>query len=300
MHALGDYQENWAARAIWNAPPAALPAEDGLAAVPIYTAPMATYAFSNGSLTHQVSPLALATIGNSVRENFAEDSALARDNWWNQHGTWWNPYWGSGWPWGGEDLWSALASWWHLPANVDPVEYDYGNNIVYQGTRVTTGAYGNELIASSTDYYTQAENLANYGVETSASIHNLAVAKSVFPTKDGWRPLGVYSLVQDDQTHSTRMFQLAVNQAGQIRGNSYDVLKQLTEPVFGHVDKQNMRAAWTVGNNRTVVYDTGVGNLLQNQSPILIHLSKEKTEQLSLVRMQEPGKETPSSAPPVS
>jgi hypothetical protein len=39
---------------------------------------------------------------------------------------------------------------------------------------------------------------------------------------------------------------------------------------------------------KDVVYDTGLANLMQSQAPILVHFNKAKTQQFSLVRMQQP------------
>lgn len=49
-----------------------------------------------------------------------------------------------------------------------------------------------------------------------------------------------------------------------------------------------MRVAFTVGKNKDVVYDTGLGNLLAPQSPILVHLNKSKTQQEVLVKLDKP------------
>jgi hypothetical protein len=83
------------------------------------------------------------------------------------------------------------------------------------------------------------------------------------------------------------MFQLAVNKKGAIKGTYYNALTNETKPVQGAVDKKTMRAAWIVGDNKDVVYDTGVSNLLKPQSPLLLHIGKDKTEQWTLVRLQE-------------
>jgi hypothetical protein len=53
------------------------------------------------------------------------------------------------------------------------------------------------------------------------------------------------------------------------------------------VDKKTQRAAWTVGENKTTVYDTGVSNLTKDEAPVLIHIGKDKTQQWLLVRLKQ-------------
>jgi hypothetical protein len=108
------------------------------------------------------------------------------------------------------------------------------------------------------------------------------------PGADDWKPLGVFSLAQKSGNDTTSVFQLCVNQAGIIRGNYTNELTSDVQPLQGAVDKKSMRASWTVGSNKKVVYDTGIGNLVQNQSPILVHFSPSHTEQWTLVRLQSP------------
>ena len=52
-----------------------------------------------------------------------------------------------------------------------------------------------------------------------------------------------------------------------------------------------MRAAWIIGNNKNVVYDSGLSNLLKKQSSVLVHMGKDKTQQWTLVKLQQPKKE---------
>ncbi|MBL9124561.1 MAG: hypothetical protein JNG90_13080, partial [Planctomycetaceae bacterium] len=47
-------------------------------------------------------------------------------------------------------------------------------------------------------------------------------------------------------------------------------------------------AAWTVGDNKATVYETGIYNLTKDQTPVLIHFGKDRTQQWLLVRMKQP------------
>jgi hypothetical protein len=227
----------------------------------------------------------MAEQAHTVRSNYenAWGHSFFNRGYWGDHPGYWNRDMGDGWAWGyggyGYGGWGGLAGWWGVPESTEPTYYDYGDNITYQNDTVY---YGTQPAEPATVYYTQAQTLA----ESSPA----SFPTSVQQQKKEWKPLGVFSLVQGQQTNTTTMFQLAVNKKGAIKGTYYNALTKETMPVSGAVDKKNMRAAWTVGNNKSVVYDTGVANLMKEQSPLLLHLGKDKTEQWTLVRLQESNK----------
>ena len=96
------------------------------------------------------------------------------------------------------------------------------------------------------------------------------------PTAD-WKPLGVFALVPGDQKTSNKMFQLAVDKNGIIRGNYYDGVMDTTTPVFGSVDKKTQRAsAWTIGKTKDRVFEAGLYNLTQTEAPVLVHLARTR------------------------
>ena len=84
---------------------------------------------------------------------------------------------------------------------------------------------------------------------------------------------------------------LAVNDAGTIRGTYYDGLTDSTKPVYGAVDKKTQRAAWTIGKDNNTVFDTGFYNLTKDETPVLVHIGKDRTQQWMLVRMAKPNDE---------
>jgi hypothetical protein len=64
----------------------------------------------------------------------------------------------------------------------------------------------------------------------------------------------------------------------------------------GKVDKQSQRAAWTIGDKKTPVYEAGLTNLTQQQTTILVHRDDGKgsdgkpggkVEQMLLVRVKD-------------
>lgn len=245
-----------------------------------------------------LSASAMTDRGVGVRNAFRDDGLFRRD-WWGRYPYAWGGDWGDDWAYGYSD-WNDLASFWDYPVNNAPVDYDYGNNITYQGDTVY---YGNQPSDTAANYYTQAQTIAQ-SMPIPATVPSKAAANSkgtatpavlaAAESKDSkdWKSLGVFSLTQGDQTDSTMMFQLAVNKKGAVRGNYYNALTKECKTVSGAVDKKNMRLAFEVSGNKSVVYDTGLANLLQPQSPILVHFSKTNTEQWNMVRLDPPKKST--------
>ncbi len=74
---------------------------------------------------------------------------------------------------------------------------------------------------------------------------------------------------------------------GTIRGNYTATLTNNTLPVQGAVDKKTQRAAWTIGDNKDNVIETGIYNLTKDEAPCLVHFGKDKTEQWVLVRIKD-------------
>lgn len=217
--------------------------------------------------------LSLANRGNYVRDGFNRWDQWWGNNWWNRYpGAWWNGAWGWGDYWGGIG-WGDFGDDLGYSTTSEPDYYDYGGSITTNNNQVY---YNTTPVATVTEYYTQAQTLAAQGPTTK-------------PTKEqDWKPLGVYSLVQGSQSDTNAMFQLAMDKNGDVGGNYYSVLSGQMLPVHGKLDKKNQRVAWTVGANKEIVYDTGLGNLFANQAPILVHLSKTKTEKWLLVKQHRP------------
>lgn len=243
--------------------------------------------------TYRVPPGELAANGNLVRGSFNHWDNFDRGWWTNHPNAWRYPYYGDRyWPWGYTG-WGGLAGFWGMSAGMELPLYDYGDNITYNNNEVY---YNSNPVATESDYYTQAQQLAD---TASPSVATTTGAPATPPTwtkqNTDWKPLGVFSMTQGNQTDSTTLFQLAVDKNGIIRGNYANELTGEVKPVQGAVDKKALRAAWTVGNNKTVVYEAGVANLLKPQCTMLVHFSKTRTEQWNLVRIQKPPSNTKTS-----
>jgi uncharacterized protein (TIGR03000 family) len=221
----------------------------------------------------------LALRGAAIRGGYYNWGAFS-PGWWGTNVGAWRPVgWNVSRTWGWAN-WSGLSNWFGWTAA--PVAYDFGTNIVYQGDQV----YVDDQPGPTADaYYQQAADLAQ----------TAPAAPPADDNGDAWLPLGVFSLVQGEQSDTSAVFQLTVNKAGIIRGNYYNVLTGTTLPVRGAVEQTAQRASWIVGDQKTTVYDTGIVNLTKDESPLLIHFGKERTQQWLLVRLKESDARAPEA-----
>jgi hypothetical protein len=153
------------------------------------------------------------------------------------------------------------------------VYYDYGGNIYYEGDTV----YVNDQPAGSADVY--AEQVQAQANSVPADID----AESI-----EWMPLGVFALVQSDQEEPTMFLQLAVSKEGIIGGTYQNTTTDSAQSVEGMVDKNTQRAAWTIGENKNTVLETGVYGLTQDETPVQVHFGDDRTQQWLMVRLEEP------------
>ena len=86
---------------------------------------------------------------------------------------------------------------------------------------------------------------------------------------------------------------VAVNKSGVIRGNYYNALSDTTVPVSGSVDQKTRRAAWTVGDRKQPVFEAGLANLTKSQTTMLVHFGEDRTQQWTLVRIEQPAGRKP-------
>ena len=104
-------------------------------------------------------------------------------------------------------------------------------------------------------------------------------------------PLGVFAVMPDgDATGAdpTLFLQLTVSKTGAIAGTLQNTVSGVTKNIEGMVDKETQRAAWTeVGQSRPIM-ETGIGNLTQDTTPVLVHYADGTTQQWLLVRMEQP------------
>lgn len=173
------------------------------------------------------------------------------------------------------------------PRISQPVYYDYGTLIYYDDYFMYVDG---EPIATVPQFSQQAIVLADQGREI------LAEKPPVedYSNPDDWLPLGMFALVNEDEGEPIMYLQLAVDQDGVIAGTYFNTLTDSTLPVFGMVDSESQRAAWSVGDKSTTVMETGIFNLTEDEAPVLIHFGEESRQNWLLVRL--PGEELAEQA----
>jgi len=230
---------------------------------------------------HPYSFAALNGRGDLVRNNFYHGGWYGGRGWYGNHfRPWWPGGWYGGWGLGVGMLagltWGELSSWGGYGSA--PMAYNYGSTICYQDDGVYVQG---ERVASTAEYAEQAATLASSG-GPEVSI----------PKEDQWRSLGVFALARAEETNPSTFMSLAIDKDGLIRGTYYDAVSDTNTNITGKVDKKTQRAAWTIGDKKTPIYETGLQNLTQKQTTILVHRDdgkggNGKVEQMLLVRVQD-------------
>jgi hypothetical protein len=206
--------------------------------------------------------------------------------------------------------------------NKQPASY---SNVTYNGGNVYIDG---QPSGTSEDFYKQAQQLAatayntpyaagpaqvasaaSYpgmpapeavapGMATTTYGQNPALAPGAAPNSGEWKPLGTFSLGEPGQTQSNMMLQLEINPAGMLHGTYYNQLTMETSQVYGALDKATQRISWTIGTNPSTVFDAGLGDLIKDESSVLVHYSPSNTQKMALTRLKEPPAGAPSGLPP--
>ena len=214
---------------------------------------------------------ALQNQGANVRRNFGYYNAFS-PGWYNRYpGAWAAAGWAAGAAWRAP-IWNNCASYVGYPDDTPATYYNYGDNVTYQDGNVYMG---DQVAATEADYAQQATNIADTGRQAQP------------PASEQWQPLGVFAMVKGDETTSNDIFQLAISKDGVVRGNYYNAVSDNTTPLYGSLEKKSQRIAWTIGDKKEPVYETGLYNLTQPQTTMLVHFSNDHTEQYNLFQVPQ-------------
>jgi hypothetical protein len=220
----------------------------------------------------------LAGRGDAIRNNFYRNGWYGGRGWYGNHfNAWWPGGWWGGFGWGmGVGMltglaWGDLAGWGGYGSA--PVSYNYGSTVCYQDDGVYVQG---SRVGTAEEYAAQATALAAQGGPDAK-----------IAAEDKWRPLGIFALARAEETNPSTFMSLAIDKEGLLRGNYYDAVSDSTMNITGKVDKKTQRAAWTLGDKKTPVYEAGLSNLTQQQTTILVHRDGGKVEQMLLVRVQD-------------
>ena len=216
---------------------------------------------------------ALVNQGDLVRNNFNHYDCF--------HGNWWGRYPGA-WRAAG---WTTAAAVYGTATWGDYCYSGYSRLSLPNRSTTTTARTSSTKATPSTSTAIRLAPRSNTRSRPSTIADTGKQAEA--SKEEEWLPLGVFAMVQGEQSDGNDLFQLAVNKAGTIRGNYYNALSDTTLPVYGSVDKKTQRAAWTVGDRKEPIYEAGFANLTKSETTMLVHFGKDRTQQWTLIRIDQ-------------
>ncbi len=211
-------------------------------------------------------------VGLGVASAFGTNNGYP-GNWWGYSPWAGNRQWNY---WYGNPGWNTFAGYygWNTP-----YFYDYGpsGNVVYQGGQV----YVNEHPVGSADAY--ASSAAELAMVTEAQMQ----------ADHDWVPLGTFSVATSSEDQNpVRVAQIAYdNKQGLISGTILNRQSNNLYTLQGKVDRETQRVAFTLGNDPNTVFETGLYNLTQNATPVLLHQGTAQTQTWIFARLPEPKEE---------
>lgn len=156
--------------------------------------------------------------------------------------------------------WAGVAGWVGLNA---PVYYDYG----YDGTEAVVTYPDDE------DYTVNPfEGQPEYDFQ----------AEQPNAT---WYPLGMFNLVPPGHTDGVAVLQLAIAKDGTVAGTYQDVLTDKIHQLHGTLNKQTQKITWTLDTNKSVVYETGLHNLIGQETSLMVNFGDNKKQKWTMKRM---------------
>ncbi|MBN1393525.1 MAG: hypothetical protein JW959_00640 [Pirellulales bacterium] len=159
--------------------------------------------------------------------------------------------------------WTGVSGW--IGLKTAPVLYVYNNDGLEE-----TAVYAEEA-AEAENPFAAAEEAADGQTEGKET---------------EWYPLGMYSLVPPGNHDGIAMLQLAVGKDGTIRGTYQDVMTDGVYPLSGSVDKKTQKAAWSLDANKEVVYETGLHNLTEPITALVVRFGDQKKQKWTMNRVE--------------
>ena len=102
-----------------------------------------------------------------------------------------------------------------------------------------------------------------------------------------WLPLGTFAVSTNEKDlEPSHVVQMAVSREGIISGTLFNIDTEQSQAVQGQVDRETQRVAFRIGESETIVAETGLYNLTQEEAPLLIHFGTERSEEYLLVRLE--------------
>lgn len=219
-----------------------------------------------------------------------------RDDWYNDnyhhyHGDWYDNYW---WDHHYHPYWPYYddcddCDWWSCPSSWNDMGTFMGTYLAPTPVYYTYGPGGSVFIAGDTVVLNDDQQVSTdtYAQELASQIDSIPEGAS---GEMEWLPLGVYTLVDEDVPESTMYLQLAVSKTGVIAGMFQNTTTENVIPVEGSVDNKTSRVVMRPTGKEFPMIETGLYNLIQDQTQGLVHFEDGKVQQYLLVRVDKPEK----------
>jgi hypothetical protein len=203
---------------------------------------------------------------------------------WYYGNSWWRPavYYRPNinpWTWWRPAAWTGLAAFFGGAAVASALDRDYGTQVYYD----------------QTNYYIEGQPVAPAPQYRQEALELAAVPPAEEPfvpvendDENGWYPLGVWALTQEEKGDAVMFYQLAVNKQGEVSGAYSNVLTGETSPVTGSVDFETQRVAWRTGSSDTTAMEANLAGLTKDFTPVFVHYGTGQTQEWLLVRMEDP------------
>lgn len=208
------------------------------------------------------------------------------DDWWGSSG-WWAPMaWSGVTGFLGGMAGGALVGAFHdEPHYTSYANGGGGDTIIVNGQSEPAVAYAQEATAIADNYAPLSQQVAALPVETGTPATS---AEAQARIAADWMPLGIYAITEENSTaEPNRYVQLVMSKSGAIGGELHDLSKDTSAPIQGAIDPNSKRVAWKIEGTDTTM-ETGLYNLTQAETPILVHEGVANTKQLMMARIEDP------------
>lgn len=177
--------------------------------------------------------------------------------------------------WSVEVSWPALQVWLPWRWNT-PIYYHYGTDgIIYS-------SYSPESIhlipvPSNQLFIAEAVRIAN-------------TPRPLYKNQNNWMPLGMFALSQDSEGGelAQEYLSLAISKDGLVSGAYVNVGDNETLEIEGAIDENSQRVVWKFVGQEWPVMESGLYNLTQEESSVLVHFSNMRTESRLFIRLNQP------------
>jgi hypothetical protein len=114
----------------------------------------------------------------------------------------------------------------------------------------------------------------------------VAIGAQAVPNDAEFLPLGVYALAPQGHSDATSVVQLSVTKDGILRGSYCDLVSDQGQTIYGAIDKQSRKAAWTIGAGGRTIFETTLDNLTQANGQVALEFPGGDVKQFTLARFE--------------